>query len=107
MPQRIVLSALSITTPSGMSCRMRSFCAKLAGFNDLSEMVGVGVDTDKSAAGELRQGANRRCDFNDLDFVAEALTERDLIVVPSTKTENPRHADRSHVYRRNISPTNG
>ena len=70
LPQRIVLSSSSSTTPSGMPCRMRSFCKKPADVDDFGEVVGVGIDADVVAAGQIGQAAGGRGNLDDFEIAA-------------------------------------
>ncbi len=65
-------------------------------------MVGVGVDADVVAVGELRQGSRGRRDFDDLELPAEPLPERDLLVVCAPEAENLRHGEIPLAYRRSV-----
>jgi hypothetical protein len=70
--------------------------------DDVGKMIGVGVDANVVAAGEFRQAAGRRGNFDNFEISAQPLTQRDLLVVSAPETENLRHAGLPLAYRRGV-----
>ena len=63
-----------------------------ADVDDGRKMVGVGVDADVVAIGQLGHGAGGGRHLDDLELAAQPVAKRNLLVVSSAEAENLRHA---------------